>query len=47
MTLAIAGARRDAGVSVADVNLTHIWDVVNQIRSAAPARPMWSTATAG
>ena len=32
MTLAMAGARRDAGVSVAEVNLTHIWDVVNQIR---------------
>ena len=29
MTLAMAGARRDAGVSVAEVNLTHIWDVVN------------------
>lgn len=32
MTLAVAGARRDAGVSVADVNLTRIWDVVTQIR---------------
>jgi signal transduction histidine kinase/CheY-like chemotaxis protein len=32
MTLAMAGSRRDAGVSVAEVNLTHIWDVVNQIR---------------
>jgi signal transduction histidine kinase len=32
MTLAVAGARRDAGVSVAEVNLTHIWDVVNTIR---------------
>jgi signal transduction histidine kinase/CheY-like chemotaxis protein len=32
MTLAMAGARREAGVSVAEVNLTHIWDVVNQIR---------------
>jgi signal transduction histidine kinase len=32
MTLAMAGARRDAGVSVAEVNLTHIWDVINQIR---------------
>lgn len=31
MTLAVAGARRDAGVSAADVNLTFIWDVVNQI----------------
>lgn len=32
MTLAMAGARRDAGVSVAEVNLTHIWDVVNAIK---------------
>ena len=32
MSLAVAGARRDAGVSVAEVNLKHIWDVVNQIR---------------
>jgi len=32
MTIAAAGARRDSGVSVADVNLTHIWDVVTQIR---------------
>ena len=32
MTLAMAGSRRDAGVSVAEVNLTLIWDVVNQIR---------------
>jgi signal transduction histidine kinase/CheY-like chemotaxis protein len=32
MTLAIAGTHRGAGVSVAEVNLTHIWDVVNQIR---------------
>lgn len=32
MTLAVAGARRDSGVSVAEVNLTLIWDVVNQIR---------------
>ena len=32
MTLAVAGPRRDAGVSVADVNLTRIWDVVTQIR---------------
>jgi signal transduction histidine kinase/CheY-like chemotaxis protein len=32
MTLAVAGARREAGVSMAEVNLTHIWDVVHQIR---------------
>jgi signal transduction histidine kinase/CheY-like chemotaxis protein len=38
MTLAMAGARRDAGVSVAEVNLTHIWDVVNQIRVGRSGR---------
>jgi signal transduction histidine kinase len=32
MTLALAGARRDAGVSVAEVNLKFIWDVVSQIK---------------
>ena len=32
MTIAVAGARRDSGVSVADVNLTHIWEVITQIR---------------
>ncbi len=32
MTLAIAGTRRDAGVSVAEVNLKLIWDVVSQIK---------------
>src|SRR6266576_2939402 len=32
MTLAIAGARRDAGVSVAEVNLKLIWEVVTQIK---------------
>lgn len=32
MTIAVGGARRDAGVSVAEVNLKHIWDVVSQIR---------------
>ncbi len=32
MTLAVAGARRDAGVSVAEVNLKLIWDVVSQIK---------------
>jgi signal transduction histidine kinase len=32
MTLAMAGARRDAGVSVAEVNLKFIWDVVSQIK---------------
>src|SRR5262245_10062575 len=32
MTLAIAGTRRDAGVSIAEVNLKLIWDVVSQIK---------------
>jgi signal transduction histidine kinase len=32
MTVALAGTRRDAGVSVAEVNLKLIWDVVSQIR---------------
>jgi signal transduction histidine kinase len=32
MTLAVAGARSDAGVSAAEVNLTFIWDIVNHIR---------------
>ena len=32
MTLALAGTRRDAGVSVAEVNLKLIWDVVSQSR---------------
>src|SRR5262249_47193957 len=32
MTMALAGARREAGVSVAEVNLKLIWDVVSQIK---------------
>jgi signal transduction histidine kinase/DNA-binding NarL/FixJ family response regulator len=32
MTVALAGPRRDAGVSVAEVNLKLIWDVVSQIK---------------
>src|SRR5437763_12285371 len=32
MTLALAGVRRDAGVSIAEVNLKLIWDVVSQIK---------------
>src|SRR4051794_36910492 len=48
MTLAIAGTRRDAGVSVAEVNLKLIWDVVTGIKGgergqafliAGPGRP--------
>jgi hypothetical protein len=32
MTLSIDGMRRDAGVSVAEVNLKLIWDVVTQMK---------------
>jgi signal transduction histidine kinase len=32
MTVALAGARRDAGVSIAEINLRLIWDVVSQIK---------------
>lgn len=32
MTLALAGARKDAGVSIAEVNLKLIWDIVSQIK---------------
>jgi hypothetical protein len=32
MTLSLAGTRREAGVSVAEVNLKFIWDVVSQIK---------------
>ena len=32
MTLSLAGARRDGGVSVAEVNLKFIWEVVSQIK---------------
>src|SRR5256884_1032710 len=32
MTLALAGTRRDAGVSVAEVNLKLIWDVITAIK---------------
>ena len=32
MTLSMSGTRRDAGVSVAEVNLKFIWDVITQIK---------------
>jgi len=32
MTLSLAGTRRDAGVSVAEVSLKLLWDVVSQIK---------------
>ena len=38
MTLAVAGARRDAGVTIAEVNLKLIWDVISQIKVGANGR---------
>lgn len=38
MTLAVSGARQDAGVAVALVNLTLIWDVVHSIRVGRQGR---------
>src|SRR3954471_3196565 len=32
MTLALAGTRKDGGISIAEVNLKLIWDVVSQIK---------------
>ena len=32
MTLALAGTRKDAGVSIAEVNLKLVWDLVSQIK---------------
>src|SRR5207237_2606390 len=32
MTMATAGTRRDAGVSVAEVNLKLIWEIVSEIK---------------
>jgi signal transduction histidine kinase len=32
MTIAMAGARKDSGVSIAEVNLKFIWDVVSRIK---------------
>ena len=32
MTMSLAGTRKDAGVSIAEVNLKLIWDVVSQIK---------------
>src|SRR5262249_16039977 len=32
MRLAVGGSRREAGVSVAELNLQYIWDVVSEIR---------------
>ena len=38
MTLAVAGTRRD-GVSVAEVNLKLIWDVISQIKVGQRGQP--------
>ena len=38
MSLAVAGARRDVGVIIAEVNLKHIWDVIHQIRVGLKGR---------
>jgi GAF domain-containing protein/HAMP domain-containing protein len=38
MTIALAGARRDSGVSVAQVNLKLIWDVVSKIKVGVNGR---------
>jgi hypothetical protein len=47
MTLSLAGARRDVGVSVAEIDLKFIWDVVSQIKVGETAAPTWSTARDG
>lgn len=38
MTLAVAGARRDAGIAIAEVNLTLIWDVIHKIKVGREGR---------
>jgi signal transduction histidine kinase len=38
MTISLAGARRDSGVSVAQVNLKLIWDVVSKIKVGTNGR---------
>ncbi len=35
MTIALAGARRESGIAIAEVNLKFIWDVVSQIKVGA------------
>ena len=47
MTLALAGPRGDAGVSVAKVNLRFIWDVVSQIKVGENGELMSSIRAAG
>src|ERR1700744_584133 len=38
ITLSLAGTRRDAGVSIAQVNLKLIWDVLSKIKFAGHGR---------
>lgn len=38
MSIAMAGARRDAGVVIAEVNLTHIWDVIHSFKVGQTGR---------
>ncbi len=40
LTLALAGSRRDTGVSVAEVNLKFIWDLISQIKVGKDGRAM-------
>ena len=43
MTLSLAGTRRDAGVSVAEVSLKLLWDVVAGIKVGKNGQSFWST----
>jgi signal transduction histidine kinase len=45
MTLSLAGTRKDAGVSIAEVNLKLIWDVVSAIRNGRDGYAFVTTAT--
>jgi hypothetical protein len=38
MTLSLAGTRRDTGVSIAQVNLKLIWDVLSKIKFSGHGR---------
>ena len=38
MTLSLAGTRRDTGVSIAQVNLELIWDVLSKIKFSGHGR---------
>jgi GAF domain-containing protein len=38
MTVALSGTRKDAGVSIAEVNLKLIWDVVSQVKAGEHGR---------